>query len=266
MVKRVVSTAVGLIILAVVFIFHNLLIINIAVTIVALIGLSEFYNAFKNKGYKPIEKFGFAVTLGILFIGFVEAEILKMAMFFALPVSLFVLFSISIFSNMKYNAIDIAITILGIVYVSFLFSFIPFICHLENGQYYIWYALGGAWMVDIFAYLIGSSIGKHKFSKISPKKSVEGCIAGMIGCVLYFVIYTYYLNTKGLGLSYSSMILLGLLIGAISQIGDFAASSIKRFCDEKDFGTIMPGHGGILDRFDSVIMVAPFVYMYFQIF
>lgn len=265
MTKRLISTAVGMVILILIFIFNNLLVISAATMIVALIGLSEFYNVFKKKGYKPIEIPAFIVTLGIFCIGFLEVETIKMVMFMALPVILFMLFCFSVFTNMKYNIFDIMITLIGLIYVSLFFCFIPLTYHLKNGMYYVWYILAGAWMTDTFAFLVGRKLGKHKFSKISPKKSIEGCIGGVIGCALFFGAYTYYLNTIiGLDLNYTEMILLGIITSVISQIGDLSASSIKRCCEEKDFGTIMPGHGGVLDRFDSVIMIAPFLYMFFQ--
>lgn len=262
--KRVISSAIGIIILIFVFIFNNPAIINIAVTIIALIGLSEFYNAFKNKGIKPIKTMGYLVTLPILTIGYIEPDSLKIILFFTLPVSIFILFCKSIFTKMKYNIIDISITMLGIVYVSFLTSFLALTRSLEYGEYFIWYILAGAWLTDTFAYLIGVKFGKHKFSEISPKKSIEGCFGGLVGCMLFYGIYTYYLTTIGIEMNVLVMTIVGLIISIISQIGDFAASSIKRYCEIKDFGTIMPGHGGVLDRFDSVIMIAPFIYMIFQ--
>lgn len=197
-------------------------------------------------------------------IGFVNNELTKIFLFIVLPIILFIMFLKSVLSNMKTNIIDIAITLLGVVYVSFFFSFIVFIYHLEKGNYYIWYVLGGAWLTDTFAYFIGSKFGKHKFSKISANKSIEGCIGGLIGCVLFYFGYTYYLNSIGLELNLIAMTVLGVFISMISQIGDIAASSIKRYCEVKDFGSIMPGHGGALDRFDSVIMIAPVIYMLFQ--
>lgn len=208
--------------------------------------------------------FGYTVTLFIMAIGFVNNELTKIFLFIVLPIILFIMFLKSVLSNMKTNIIDIAITLLGVVYVSFFFSFIVFICHLEKGYYYIWYVLGGAWLTDTFAYFIGSKLGKHKFSKISANKSIEGCIGGLIGCVLFYFGYTYYLNSIGLELNLIAMTVLGVFISMISQIGDIAASSIKRYCEVKDFGSIMPGHGGALDRFDSVIMIAPVIYMLFQ--
>lgn len=165
---------------------------------------------------------------------------------------------------MKYNVLDVAITILGIIYVPFLFSFIPFSWLLNNGKFIVVYILAGAWITDTFAYFIGKAFGKHKLSKISPKKTIEGCIGGIVGATLFFGIYSYYLNNIGIESNWVIMTFVGIISSIISQIGDIAASSIKRFCDVKDFGTIMPGHGGVLDRFDSVIFIAPFIFMLFQ--
>ena len=265
MAKRVISAIIGAALLFFIFILNNPIIINFAVTVVALVGLSEFYNVFKKKNYKPFEMLGYIVTLSILGIGFLENEVVKIFLFVIIPILVFVLFCKSIFTNMKYNILDIAITLFGIIYVSFFFSFIPFICNLNNGEILIWYVFGGAFITDIFAFFVGVKFGKHKITKISPKKSLEGCIGGVVGCAIAFGVYTYILNTIGaISLNWVMMTFVGIIISVISQIGDLAASSIKRFCEEKDFGSIMPGHGGVLDRFDSLIMIAPFLYMFFQ--
>lgn len=264
MVKRVISGIVGLVILAIVFVFNNLAVINIAVTIIALLGLLEFYHAFEQKGFKPCKWPGVLLTLLILGIGYIDSEILKPILFMSLPITTFILFCKSIFTEMKFNIMDICISIFGIIYVPFLFSFLSLTRALTNGQYFIWFILAGAWLTDTCAFLVGVKFGKHKFSKISPKKSIEGCIGGAIGCMLFFGIYAYYLNSINIEMSWVLMGGLGLIISIISQFGDFAASSIKRFCEVKDFGNIMPGHGGALDRFDSVIMIAPFIYLIFQ--
>lgn len=264
MAKRVISGLVGLAILAVVFIFNNVAIINVAVTVIAMMALLEFYHAFENKGFKPCKWPGMILTLGILTIGYADPEILKPVLFMSLPIVTFILFCKSIFTEMKFNIMDICVSIFGIIYVPFLFSFLSFTRALTNGEYFIWFVLAGAWLTDTFAYLVGVKLGKHKFSKISPKKSIEGCIGGVVGCALFFGIYAYYLNSINIEMNWIVMGLLGIVISVISQLGDFAASSIKRYCEVKDFGNIMPGHGGALDRFDSVIMIAPFIYLIFQ--
>ena len=264
MAKRVVSALIGLVVLALVFIFNSVAVVNIAVTLIALLGLFEFYHAFEQKGIKPCKWPGALLTLGILSIGYLDVEIMKPILFMSLPIVTFILFCKSIFTEMKFNIMDICVSIFGIIYVPFLFSFLSFTRALTNGEYFIWFILAGAWLTDTFAYLVGVKFGKHKFSKISPKKSIEGCIGGAVGCMLFFGAYAYYLNTINIEMNWVLMGVLGLGISVISQLGDFAASSIKRYCEVKDFGNIMPGHGGALDRFDSVIMIAPFIYLIFQ--
>ena len=126
---------------------------------------------------------------------------------------------------------------------------------------YIWYPLIAAWGTDIFAYVVGKKIGKHKFSKISPKKSIEGAIAGVIGSLLMALAYTYIANTFwGMNISYLYIIGMGIVLSLVGQIGDFSASSIKRYVDIKDYSNLIPGHGGMLDRIDSLIFLAPFAY------
>ena len=186
-----------------------------------------------------------------------------------MPVLLFILALFSVMSNLKINFNDIAVTILGIIYVPIMLLFLVLTWHMNNGYLLIWFILGGAWLTDSFAYLVGITIGKHKISKISPNKSIEGCIGGLLGCAIAFGLYSSYLNNNFLveldnELNITLMTIIGVFISLISQIGDFFASSIKRYCGIKDFGGIMPGHGGILDRFDSIIMISPFIYILFE--
>ena len=123
-----------------------------------------------------------------------------------------------------------------------------------------------AWATDIFAYLIGRFFGKHTFSKISPKKTVEGSIAGIIASIIISIIYIY-IARKFWGIEYSYLLIsiISIVLSIISQIGDFAASTIKRFVDIKDYGNIIPGHGGMLDRIDSLIFLTPFAYIIFSL-
>ena len=103
--------------------------------------------------------------------------------------------------------------------------------------------------------------GKHKLTPISPKKSVEGSIAGIIGAVILSIIYTYILNKVwNFEISYIAIVGIATILSVLGQIGDLAASSVKRFTGIKDFGKIIPGHGGMLDRIDSILLIAPFAY------
>lgn len=267
MAKRLISTGIGIIILLLVMISNNVYIFNIALTVIALIGIYEFYNAFKSKGVKPVPLIGYIVTLGLFFVNydfFESIEEIKNILILAMPILILILFCKSVFSNMKNNIQDIAITIFGILYIPFFMMFITLTRQLDYGEYLVWYIFLGAWITDSFAYLIGSKFGKHKFSKISPNKSIEGSVAGIIATAIAFGIYTSLVVSQKIDLNWAEMAFVGIIISVISQIGDLAASAIKRYCGVKDFGSIMPGHGGILDRFDSIIMISPFVYMFLQ--
>ena len=163
---------------------------------------------------------------------------------------------------MKINIIDISVTLFGMAYVLVFFSFIALIRGLNKGNLLVWYIFMAAWGTDILAYLVGKYLGKHKFSEISPKKTIEGCIGGLIGAILFVLVYTVFLNTVfNTNLNYILMTSYAIIWSILGQIGDFAASTIKRYTGIKDYSNLLPGHGGMLDRFDSVIFIAPFAYI-----
>lgn len=134
-----------------------------------------------------------------------------------------------------------------------------------DGVYLILFAYFAAWMTDIFAYFIGSKFGRHKLCpKISPKKSVEGAVGGVVGEIilnvaLLFVFNKFFFKGESL-LSYGVVVILSVVLSVISMFGDLAASTVKRNFGIKDFGNLLPGHGGIMDRFDSVLFVMPVLY------
>ena len=130
------------------------------------------------------------------------------------------------------------------------------------GQYAYILIFIGAWATDTGAYFVGVLFGKHKLiPAVSPKKTVEGALGGILGCVFGFVVYGLILNFFfDVKVNYLPLVLLAILVAIVSQIGDLIASYLKRESGIKDFGTIFPGHGGIMDRFDSIIAVAPVIY------
>jgi phosphatidate cytidylyltransferase len=134
-----------------------------------------------------------------------------------------------------------------------------------DGKYLYLLVFIGAWVCDTFAYFTGRFFGKHKLiPEISPKKTIEGAIGGIVFTAvafgIYFLILDKCFNYK---LNPIALIILGIVVAVISQIGDLIASAIKRQYEIKDYGFIFPGHGGVLDRFDSVMLVAPTVYVFF---
>ena len=109
--------------------------------------------------------------------------------------------------------------------------------------------------------MVGIAIGKHHFTDISPKKTIEGCIGGVLGATLCMVLYTIVVNKfAGMNINYFIMAGFGIILSIISQIGDLSASVIKRYAGIKDYSNLIPGHGGMLDRIDSLIFIAPFTY------
>lgn len=130
------------------------------------------------------------------------------------------------------------------------------------GVYYLFLIFIGVWMTDSGAYFVGSALGKHKLiPDVSPHKTVEGAIGGILGAIIGYVIYALVLTFAfGIKVNYIYLIILAVVVSIIDQIGDLIASFMKREQGIKDFGKIFPGHGGVMDRFDSSIAVAPFVF------
>lgn len=172
------------------------------------------------------------------------------------------LMAVYVFSFPKYKAEQILYAFFGLFYVGLLFSYLHQVRQLPYGEYLVWLIFIGAWGSDTCAYCAGLLFGKHKVAPLlSPKKTWEGCIGGVIGASLLAVLYGFAMN--GI-FSQSISLMLYALIGAcasvISQVGDLAASALKRNNEIKDYGKLIPGHGGVLDRFDSILFVAPVVY------
>ena len=264
-IKRITSGLLGFPLVLLVLVIGPKIVVDVALAIIALISMNEYFNAV-SKVSKPVKWVGYLSCASIAVIHIIPQEYLNMVVTLAVPTILIILFAQVIATDMKTNFKDIAYTFIGIFYVVFFMMFVAFIDGMKNGKILIWYALFAAWGTDIFAYIIGKYFGKHKFSKVSPKKSIEGCIGGTIGAVLMMVIYTYVANTYwGMNYSYLYIVGIGIVLSLVGQIGDFAASSIKRFVDIKDYSNLIPGHGGMLDRIDSLIFLAPFAYALFTI-
>jgi phosphatidate cytidylyltransferase len=163
---------------------------------------------------------------------------------------------------------EVAKCVFAFLYVTVLMSYIYQTRCLAEGKWLVWLILIGSWGSDTCAYVIGKLIGKHHFSELSPKKTVEGCVGGIAGAALLGFCYAFYFPDQSY-LSVSPKVVFPVIMAVcalVSQIGDLAASAIKRNYDIKDYGNVIPGHGGILDRFDSVLFVAPFVYYLLNIF
>lgn len=264
-IKRLTSSLLGFPLVVIVFLFGNKIVVDIVLSIIALLSMNEYFNAI-SKVSEPVKWFGYLSCLSIAVIHIIPGEYLNMVMMLSVPTILLILFGQVIATEMKTSFKDIAYTFIGIFYVVLFMMFLAFIYGMPNGKILIWYAIFAAWGTDIFAYVVGKYCGKHKFSKVSPKKSIEGCIGGTIGALIMMLVYTYVANTYwGMNYPYLFIIGIGIILSLIGQIGDFSASSIKRYVDIKDFSNLIPGHGGMLDRIDSLIFLAPFAYALFTL-
>ena len=164
-----------------------------------------------------------------------------------------------------YTTEHIAMMFFVILYVGVLLSYVYQVRCLEDGKLLVWLIFASAWGSDTMAYVVGMLFGKHKLpSELSPKKTVEGCIGGIVGAALigFAISFLYHDNNLFIISPHIVFALIGVFGSLISQLGDLTASAIKRNHAIKDYGDIIPGHGGILDRFDSIIFVAPVVYYF----
>lgn len=269
--KRLLTAIVGLPIVVCVFLFGDKYILDIILAIIAIISMNEYIRCASEKA-KIIQWISYISVASIAFIHFAPTDILNMVFTLGIPVLLLILFFHVIVTDMKITFKDISYTLIGILYILCTIMFVSLTYGISkpiSGKILVGYIMISAWGTDIFAYLFGKSLGlgKTKFSKVSPNKSIEGCIAGTIGAVVLCLIYTLSINYfLDLEISYITIGIISFVLSIIGQIGDFSASVIKRHFEVKDFSNLFPGHGGMLDRIDSVMFIAPFAYLLLTMF
>ena len=177
--------------------------------------------------------------------------------------SLMVLMALYVFTFPKYRTEEITGAFFGVCYVPVMLSFLYETREMADGAYLVWLIFISSWGCDTCAYCSGMLLGKHKLAPVlSPKKSIEGAVGGTLGAALLGLLFGWvfggYMNEL-MNPKAACVIACGIA-AVISQIGDLAASAIKRNHNIKDYGHLIPGHGGILDRFDSMIFTAPAIY------
>jgi len=248
-----------LVILALIVIIGGGYITLFSLLAISLIGMYELYRVFK------LEKTVLAIISYVIAILFYGSQLIADMIDPMMIVMLFVisLMFVYVFSYPKYEAKDVMAIFFGLFYVAIMLSFVYQIRVLENGLYLAFLIFICSWGCDTCAYCVGVLIGKHKMAPVlSPKKSIEGAVGGVVGTALLTVIYTSIFRAQ-MGLGTKEIIILALIsaiAALISMVGDLTASAIKRNYDIKDYGTLIPGHGGIMDRFDSMMITAPIIY------
>lgn len=268
--KRILTAAIGIPV-AIYVVSYGALPFYFAISILALAGILEMTSMFRRVGISASPIISAVIVLLMLAVAQYgngdETGLL---------ISILVMGSLSmlVLQRDKFTVHDAALTILNTLYVGWLFTFLILLRNISSGfiatplgqipagAAYTWLALVATWTNDTGAYFIGTALGKHKLCpQISPGKTVEGALGGLACSVL---------ATAALGTVFHITllhgILLGLMAGCLAPIGDLVESSLKRFTGVKDSGRIFPGHGGVLDRFDSILFVVPAVYFYLKFF
>lgn len=260
---RILSAIVGVILLLVVM-FSKSIVFTVAVSLISSIAVYEVLKAYKYSQYKLFVVTGVLFSFLFAWAGYFKSEILFLVIFliFALYVGILLKKHHEIFTK------DI-LTILSInLIIPFAFATLGYIREGEHGIFLVWLPFISAWLTDTFAYFGGYFFGKNKLCpEISPKKTKEGAVSGVIGAVIGYIVYAYILsNVWDYNVNIINFVIIAILTSVLSQMGDLFASLIKRENGVKDFGNIMPGHGGVLDRFDSLILTSPFIFIFLKIF
>lgn len=247
--------------------FYNV-IFEVTIALLCVFCVYESLNAqgfLQNKWlYLPTLIYSFLTPMSFAFCNYLNVGpyylLLALTFLFVIVLNVFAMSNFSIF---KYDNCS-AVIFSTIVITAFLSNIILIRTQFEHGLFYMILAITCyAWATDIFAYIVGVCIGKHKFSpNISPKKSIEGSVGGTVFCVIFSVLMTFvYSVIIDCSVNYVYVIIFALLCSLVGQIGDFSFSYIKRSYGIKDFGKLLPGHGGVLDRLDSLIFISPMFYI-----
>lgn len=231
-----------------------------AITIISLIGLYELYRTVGMEKTIPAY-LAYLASVGLDLVLRTGNHV------YYLPVligAMMLFMACYVITFPRFRSEQIMMLVFGLIYVTTMLSYVYQVRMLEHGIYLVWLIYVGAWGSDTCAYCVGKLTGKHKMpSKLSPNKTIEGCVGGIIGAALIGLIYAAALHmSRNMCIAFA---LIGAVSSVISQIGDLTASAIKRNHDIKDYGHLIPGHGGILDRFDSIIFTAPIVYYLIEI-
>lgn len=270
MVVRILSALVGIVIGVIVILLDNLWVYCAVLGFLGALGVYELTRAVKCEEFKLLR--WICVGFSALVPFFLNVDFLKTYCPIYAVVFIMALFVVQLINYKRIKIEQIAICGAAAMLIPAALSCILFVRYTTEdsivGLSMIFYILFCAWFGDSGAYFVGTFLGKHKLCpNISPKKTVEGLIGGIVTvgivCAVHCLIFNLFIAGDA-KMSYAVLIPVGMAASGIGVIGDLSASVIKRQYDVKDFGNIMPGHGGMLDRFDSVLFVAPFLYMVFS--
>ena len=256
--KRLISGIV-LVIIAIFVVGSGGSILFFTTGIISLIGLFELYRVMK------IEKtmlgaVGYLTAVSYYAMLWMDDQRYVMLMAIA---ALMVLMSLYVFTFPRYKTEEVTVAFFGVFYASVMLSYLYQVRVMADGTYLVWLIFFSSWGCDTCAYCVGMLFGRHKLAPVlSPKKSIEGAVGGVVGAALLGFLYATFFQHKMMEITnpQAACAAACAIAAVISQIGDLAASAIKRNHGIKDYGHLIPGHGGILDRFDSMLFTAPAIY------
>ncbi len=228
---------------------------------VSLVGLFELYRAFSIEK-KKIAFAGYAAA--IMYYYLIRDNAYNEYTMILMVLSLMFVCVLYVLTYPEFKPAEVAFVMFGLLYVPVMLSYVYKVRIASGGRYIVWLIYLCSWGCDTFAYIFGVMFGKHKMAPVlSPKKTVEGAIGGVFGSCLCGFLYALYVGDKiNSTVDVRIMFVVVCFFGSfISMVGDLAASAIKRHMQIKDYGTLIPGHGGIMDRFDSVIFTAPLIWI-----
>jgi phosphatidate cytidylyltransferase len=255
--QRVITSIIAVPILLALLFFQNPW-FPIGVTVVALFAGFEFYRIVREMGVKPNTYLSLFVILLLTIAPFCPVSQLKPVI---LTLAVIVTLVWQIITTRNSNAFsDWVWTVTGIVYVGWTISFWNELTLISNGYAWILWTIATVIFCDVAAFFVGRSIGKHRMAAIiSPNKTWEGAVGGIFGSIAASVITGFIVS---LPVPWWQMVLAGIVISILAQFGDLAESLLKRNARVKDSGSLLPGHGGVLDRIDSFILIGAIVYYY----
>ena len=261
MIVRIISSVVALMILFPVVFFSETILLPLAAAVVCCICLFEMLGCLKLRKNMWISiPFYLTGIFAPIAMRYMQNKTLLLACLCScVAVLALIMLTVNVFSRRKIPTTQTASMFMSGVYIIAAFTSIVFIRDSGvHGKILLVMMFAAPWISDTFAYLFGRAFGKHKLiPEVSPKKSIEGSIAGIVFCMIYVMVYAFVCTRIwDVSCNYAILAALGALLSIVGQIGDLAMSAIKREYNIKDFGKIMPGHGGALDRFDSVLAVS----------
>ncbi len=240
---------------------------TIAVCAVCLIVLHEIMVTFKQETKRSIVVIDFVFALLYMVTAFLKQTDTNDYVSMLTVLFVMTLLIVSVINHKEINFNDVCASLFLVLYSVLFLMPLSIMRHQENGLALVFLAFIGAWLPDTAAYFAGSLFGKRKLiEEISPNKTVAGAIGAVVGSVISFMIYGIILSFMGFAVSFVRIFVLSLICGVVAQFGDLSASMMKRAYKAKDFSNLIPGHGGLVDRVDSLIFVTPVVYYFITYF